>query len=111
VATNNELVATEPSFVLDSIDLKQLQSNLKRVSKAAVDVLIKCLESEDEKMRMQAAKMLLEFQITVAKEISADQMSRLIAEVKLSRNPQGRIAEGDKPQAPLVDFDNIREVD
>jgi hypothetical protein len=112
VTTNNEvLIAEDPSFVRDSIDLKALHSQLKKVSKQAIDVLVALLESKDEKNRLQAAKMLLEFQITVAKELSADQMQRLIAEIKIAKNSQGQLTdEQSRANMPLVDFTNIREV-
>lgn len=110
MATNEVLVAEAPSFLLDGIDLKALHSALKRTSKAAIDVLIACLESQEEKTRLQAAKMLLDFQVTVAKELSADQMGRLIAEIKLARNPQGKIGSGEDATMPRIDFDNIKDV-
>jgi hypothetical protein len=104
-----ELVAQDAGFVVDSIDLKKLHLALKKHTAEAVEVIVKLLGSNDEKTRLTAAKMLLDFQVVVAKEISADQVSRLIAEIRLVRGaPKGRIAEDDV-HPPLVNFSDIRE--
>lgn len=115
MATNNNevLVAQNHSFLLDGIDLKDLQSRLKRCSKQAVDLLVKTLEDDkiDLKTRLDCAKVLLNFQVTVAKEISADQMGRLIAEIKVVQNGNaGTIGTDEKPKPPRLDFDTVQTV-
>jgi len=104
-----------PSFLTDNIDLKKLHKELSKVSKEAIDVLLACLKSQDERLRMSAATKLLEFQVTVSKEINTDQMQRLIAEIKLNHGPKGRLTpldgeEEEKPR-PIVDFSNIRSIE
>lgn len=102
-----------PSFLEDSVDLKKLLKALTKESAKAIGVLVKLLESADEKTRERAAVKLLELQVTVAEKISADQMQRLIAQVKLTR-PTGTLVplggEGQGKQRPLVDFSNIQEI-
>lgn len=100
-----------PSFLDDKIDLKKLAREISKATSTAVEVLLKLLESKDERVRLQAATKLVEFQVQVAKEISADQMQRLIAEIKLVRAPQQKLVPVDgKPARPMVDFSTIREV-
>lgn len=102
----------ELSFLDSSVDLKAVARKLTSASSKAVEVLLKCLESNDEKLRLQAATKLLEFQITVAKEISHDQMQRLIAEFKLARGGKTKLvdAENGGKKKPVVDFANIRKI-
>jgi hypothetical protein len=104
-----------PSFLRDEIALKKLLKDLTKASKEAIEVLVVCLKSEDEKIRMQAASKILEFQSTVADKVNQDQMQRLVAEIKFNRQPQGKLMqlEDEKPATvrPVVDFTRIREVD
>lgn len=113
-STVNLVVATQPeehSFLTKTVDLKRVAKELTKASSTAVEVLLKLLESKDERVRMQAATKLLEFQITVAKEISHDQMQRLIAEIKLNGGSTKKLIaaqEGGKKR-PVVDFQTIRQ--
>ena len=72
------------SFLTDQIDLKKVARKLTTNVSTAVDVLVTMLESKDDRLKMQAAVKLIEFHVAVAKEISADQMQRLIAEIKIA---------------------------
>lgn len=106
-----------PSFLNDSLQLKKLFKDVSKATKEAVDVLIACLGSNDEKVRMNAATKLLEFQVSIAKEINQDQFQRMIAEIKL-RNPTTKVVtltadeeERQKKQRPIVDFSTIRSVE
>jgi HEAT repeat protein len=101
------------SFLDDKIDLKKLSKDLSKASKEAVEVLLKLLESKDERVRMTAATKLLEFDIDVKKIVSQDQMQRLIAELKLNRaaNVKTIGVDEDEKQRPLVDFYTVREVE
>lgn len=109
-----ETQETLPSFLEDKIDLRRLVREISRASGPAVDALVKLLESPDDRVRLQAATKLVEFQVQVAKEISSDQMQRLIAEIKLVRDGgQGgkkKLIPVEQPRRPLVDFGTIREV-
>lgn len=114
-STVNLVVETQPelpSFLDDKLDLKRLARDITRHSSAAVDALVALLGSKDEKIRLSAATKLVEFQVQIAKEISADQMQRLIAEIKLVRAPKQKLVEADSPgqNRPLVDFGTIRQI-
>lgn len=118
VATDSVVVTyTEevPSFLDNSVKLDKLLRELVKHGKKAVEVLVEVLDSEkvDLKTKMAAATKLLEFQVSVAKEVSTDQLQRLIAEVKLVKNPSKRLVPGEEhgQNTPLVDFVNIRKID
>lgn len=102
-----------PSFLDDKLDLKKLARDISKQTSAAVDVLVKLLESKDEKIRLTAATKLVELHIQVQKEISADQMQRLIAEIKLVRGGAKKLVEADVPggSRPVVDFSTIRKIE
>lgn len=114
VAVTVVMQDTTQSFMDDKIDLKKLSKELTKASKEAVEVLLKLLESKDERVRMAAATKLLEFDIDVKKIVSQDQMQRLIAELRLNRaaNKVKTIGvDEDEKQRPLVDFYTVREVE
>lgn len=101
-----------PSFLDDKIDLKKLARDISKATSKAVEVLIGLLESKDDKVKLAAASKLVEMQVAVAKEISHDQMQRLIAEIKLVRGPTKKLIDAeDGPKRPLVDFSTIRKID
>lgn len=104
-----ELKQEVPSFLHGGIDLKRLLKDVAKQSKPAVEALVKLLESKDEKVRLTAAKTLLELQVTVAKEINADEVNRLIAEMKL-QGASKALVPVEEEDRPLVDFTTIREV-
>ena len=104
-----ELQPEVPSFLNGGIDLKRLLKDVAKQSKTAVEALVGLLGSKDEKTRLAAAKALLELQVTVAKEINADEVNRLIAEVKLTGASKALIPV-EEDDRPLVDFTTIREV-
>lgn len=116
---NNEAVSASvievdtPSFLTNGIDLKRLLRDVSKQTRAAIDALTGLLSSNDEKIRLGAAKALLDLQVTVAKEISVDQMQRLIAEVKLNAGSRRLLGSGEDEDTsrPLVDFTTIQKVD
>lgn len=106
-----------PSFLDSKIQLGDLLKKVSKETKKAIEVLVACLESKDERIRYQAATKLLEFQVQIAKEINADQMQRLIAEIKLNRQSAKKLIgidpedEENKKTRPIVDFSTIRQVE
>lgn len=96
------------SFLSSGIDLKRLLRDVARQSRPAVDALVELLASKDAKIKLAAAKALLELNINVATAINDDQLKRLIAETKIGNGPK-RLVDADS-NAPLVNFDVIREV-
>ena len=102
-----------PTFLDDEVQLKKLAKQLATASKEAIDVLLELLKSKDERVRMQAAMKLIEFDIDVKKAISQDQIQRLIAEIKLNRGgglQQLQAGEEQSKKRPIVDFSTIRSV-
>jgi plasmid stability protein len=102
------------SFLDDEVQLKKLSRELSKASKDAIDVLVEMLQSEDKRMKMQAAIKLLELDVEVKKTISQDQLQRLIAEVKLSGTGSKtlEIEDGsERKNRPIVDFSNIRSIE
>ena len=72
----------------------------------------------DDRLKAQCAKDILAMTIATNKEISQDQMQRLIAEIKLNRAPQTKQIPvdsdddtEDKPSKPVVDFSVIRTLE
>ena len=56
------------SFLDEEIQLKKLSKELSKSSKDAIDVLVTMLKSPDDRLRMQAAIKLLEFDIDASLE-------------------------------------------
>lgn len=114
--SNDTVVYTtkQQSFLDDGIDkaLKSLKLELKRVSGDAVKALVKFLTDEkaEPKLRLQAATALLDFQVKVADKISADQIARLIAEVKLNPTGSKRLTTDDDDDMPAVDFGTVQSI-
>lgn len=105
--------AKEVSFLDNGLDLKKLLRDITKHSKAAVEVLVQCIQqTTDKKMQLTAALKLLELQTTIAKDINDDQLRRLIAEIKVNRGGVGTLENTEtEKQRPLVDFENIRSVE
>ena len=107
-----DLQTENQSFLIDGVDLKKLQREVRKQSKSAIDALVSLLEeSKDENIKFRAASKLLDLEVEIAKTISQDSMQRLIAEIKLVRGPKKLIDLGDDKSRPLVDFTNIRSID
>lgn len=108
------LTEANQSFLNGSIssDLKSLLLALKRTSKAAVDVLVKIMEDDkiDPKVKVSAAKALLDSQVEIASKISADSIQRLIAEIKLNRGVHHSQQLVEDDSKPVVNFTEIRAV-
>jgi oligoendopeptidase F len=105
-----ELVPTKQQAIFKKDhELKKLVSSLKKISKKAIETLEKGLDSQDERVRMIAAEKLLKFYVDTANEVNADELKRLLLEVKAS----GLIGAGSTAQndddIPALDFDNISE--
>lgn len=102
------------SFLKDRHELAKLFKQLDKASQAAVKLLTDTLDSKDEnvtiKMKLECAERLLDFYMRTAKQISDDDMSRLIAEVKLAPGKPGfTLKEGEKPAKPALNFGEIKD--
>lgn len=99
------------SFLDDKIDLKKLARDISKATSKAVEVLLGLLDSKDERVKLQAATKLVEFHVQVQKEISSDQLQRLIAEIKVAQSSR-KLVDANNPdkQRPVVDFSTIRKI-
>lgn len=104
------IIKDDISFTQDEIKLKKLLKALDKASVEAVDVLLKCMHSEDEKIRLTAATKLLDFHIDVTEKINADKIQRMVAEIKLVKNTNGKLVEDNTQQRPVLDFTRIQDV-
>lgn len=88
-------------------ELTKFVSQLKKISKKALETLERSLDSQDERVRIIAAKELLKFYTDAANEVNADELKRLLLEVKAS----GLIGAGSTAQedddTPVLRFDEI----
>ena len=75
---------------------------LSKESADAVDTLNKLLKSEDDKVKLGAAKAIIELQRDLANDINTDDLQRLIANVKY--NGPGELEEDDTPQINFTDI-------
>lgn len=89
-------------------ELSKLLRNLTKESEAAVQVLVALLESKDEKTRMNAASKLLDMQKDISEAINKDEITRLLAELKLNGGGVRNLIPED--DTPLVDFTTVQEV-
>jgi hypothetical protein len=96
------------SFLSTGLDLKRLLKEVAKQQRPAVEALVKLLASQDERIKLAAAKALLELNISVASAINDDQLKRLIAETKIG-NGAKRLVDVDTGY-PRVDFGTIRQV-
>lgn len=97
------------NFREEKIKLRKLQIKLEKLSDSVIATLEKCLESPDEKLRFQAAKALMEFQVSVAEKINTDQLQRMIAQVKFSRNSQKQLVNAKSDDSDEDDDDEPKK--
>jgi hypothetical protein len=90
-------------------ELKKILGQLKKVSKKAIETLEAGLTSDDERVRMIAAEKLLKFYVDTANEINADELKRLLLEVKASGLIGAGSTASQDDDSPALDFDNISE--
>ncbi len=91
-------------FLREKHDLQATSDKLKKLSGKALEVLENNLMSDDPKIQMEAAKLLLKFDIDISKIINEDAMQRLLLELRENGNPPP------KNTTPLIDFSNIQDV-
>jgi L-lactate utilization protein LutB len=105
------MVATEQkqNFLVGSIDLQETHDRLKSLDKKAIATLSKLLDSEDEAVRIKAAALFFGTKTEIAKQIAADQLQRMIAQVKMQPSPV-MLSEDQAKKMPRIDFDNIQDV-
>jgi len=94
-----------------TLNLTKLAKSLAKFEDEAIQTLVKLLTDEkaEPKIKLAAATALLELQVKVKKEISADTISRLIAEVKLNPTRRKQLTGADD-ETPLVDFGTVQKI-
>lgn len=90
-----------------SHDLAKMLRSMNKESEEALKVLLKLMESTDERIRLESVKLFMTIYKEIANTINDDQMRRLIAAAKFGGPRQLEIDEDD---TPLVDFNNIQDV-
>lgn len=97
--------AKEKSLFAQTHELTKMMKELKKISLKAIKVLEKALDSEDEKLAVQAAEKTLKFYSDAAKEIRTDQVNGILIEMKMGLVGQGTTVPDDN--TPVLDFDNL----
>lgn len=119
MSEETSVARVEPAGKLTFNRKNDLVKTLKKLDKqtdAAIDFLTGVMiDDENElKVRMDAAKFLIEKKVQISESISKDQMSRMLAEIKLNSNfvPKTKDVEGSTFNAPRAtyDFDTIIDV-
>ncbi len=103
----------KPLFVKNKHELEGLLKQIAAGSGDAVDLLIKTMKRPDEevslKNKLECAKALIDFHKSIADQISKDQLTRQIAEIK-AKGIVGMGSTAEKIEAPRTDFLTIQEV-
>jgi hypothetical protein len=109
-----------PSFLKDKIQLDKLLKSINKEALSALKNLVQIMETTgDEKLKAECANNILKHAVAINKEVNADQMQRLIAEIKLNRSPQNKLiplndedeVSTGKGNRPVVDFSTVRSLD
>lgn len=114
MSSNMVKAVDKPVFVKNKHELSDLLKRVQAGSVQAVDLIVTTMNAPEEqvslKTRLECAKLLLEIEIKVSAEISRDQLTRQIAEIKANPLPigHGSTVGGRKP--PIKDFTTIHAV-
>lgn len=91
-----------------SHDLTKLLRALSKESDNVVEVLLKLMKSESDKIKMAAVAKFFDIQYEVAEAINRDQMQRLLANAKYGGPKQ--LGVDDDDDTPQIDFSEIQKV-
>lgn len=91
-----------------SHDLTKLLRALSKESDNVVEILLKLMTSESDKIKMAAVAKFFDIQYEVAEAINRDQMQRLLANAKYAGPKQLGVDEDD--DTPQIDFSEIQKV-
>jgi hypothetical protein len=98
--------AVQDQFADGEVDLKKLYRLIGKEQKTAIETLVGLCASNDENIKMKAAKALLDLSVELGTKINAEQLQRLVASHRLGVGQQ-RLTE---ISGPTYDFDTIQEV-
>ena len=102
---------TAPSFVRSKGELTKVQKRLALCSEDMIDFMLEQVSDKtvDLKLRLQYAEKLLGYHVEVSKLVNQDNLSRMVAEIKLNnKSTLGGTTVADA--TPRVDFNTIIEV-
>ncbi len=106
-----------PVFVKKKHELDKLLKQIERASPEAVELIVATMTNNDKesgislKTKLECAKLLIEMQLKVASEISKDNLTRQIAEIKAKGLPPPGLGVQDASRkAPALNFNDIQEV-
>lgn len=114
--SNTVEVAEKPVFVKKRHELADLLKRVQAGSVQAVDLIVETMNAKAEdgvtlKTKLECARLLLDIEIKVSAEISRDQLTRQIAEIKATGLPPPSGTTVGRPrQAPSLDFSNVQNV-
>lgn len=91
-------------------ELKKLLTSFDKESHTVLKVLIKLLDSQDEKIRLDACKLFYSTQLDATKQINDDDLRRLVANAQF-KGPKELEVDEPEDNTPLVDFTNIQDVE
>ncbi len=112
---SNIVEASKPSFIKRKHELADLLKRVQAGSVQAVDLIVKTMNAGEEsgvslKTKLECARLLLDIEIKVSAEISRDQLTRQIADVKANFLPAPNKPGQPTRRAPVLDMTNIQEV-
>lgn len=105
--------APPPTFLKSRHELTSIIKSLTPAAAEAVKYLVSVLNDEKATptARIDAAKMLITENRNSITQKNADDMARLIAEIKVGRGANNKqTIEESKKTGPILDFSTIREV-
>lgn len=100
-------------FIQPFTDVDKLLKLLGKEAEAAVRKLVKLMASEDEKISLQAAKALVDYNLAVSNEKEKREITRLIASIKYPNGTAKNLTTGDDrdDDVPSLNFDEIVTID
>lgn len=102
------------ALVRNKHELSKLLKQLENASADAVSILVATMNSTEEsvsqKMKIDCAEALINFQISVASTISKDSLTRTVADWKMNNGAYQLVDESGKSRAPMLNFDDIQNI-
>jgi len=110
-------VQTGHGFLQKKTPFDAMLRRVQKVTPAAIDFLeatMKNKESKDEKLKVEAAKKLIDVHMSLMKEKNNDKISRLEKQIRLmgksDNDGEFSTAGDDYDDTPLVNFDEVIDV-
>jgi hypothetical protein len=115
--TNGVITTVEkPLFVKKTHELTPLLKRIQAGSAQAVDLLIDTMNRPDDevgiKLKVQCAEALVDMEVKISDQISKDQLTRQIAEIKAKgfSQPLDQLPGEPRRLPPKTDYSTIQEV-